>query len=302
MRVLVQCPSCGRQSDAGELPVGSKFHCACGEVVQVPRVLAKDAAVVRCSSCGGPRNGGETACSFCRADFTIHERDLDTICPTCMARIMSSARFCHNCGTRIVVDGKGGAPTDLPCPTCGGDHRLDSRTLGQPPVAVCECRNCGGLWIGGETFKHLTERVQSQAATPAALPGEAARSARGRATAQRGPLYRNCPGCRRMMSRRNYARWSGVILDICPEHGLWFDEGELHALLQWIRRGGPREAADRDRQEVDRAAHRLLRSKLPSRIDRLAGQRPGIGAAVASREAGGPSLLTEVLEALFSGR
>ncbi len=305
MRVLVQCPSCKRQSDAGDLPVGGKFHCVCGGVLQVPRVLAKDAVVVRCSSCGGPRTAGEAACGFCGADFTVHERDLDTLCPSCMVRIMSSARFCHNCGTRIVVEGKSGTPADLPCPDCGEARHLDNRTLGQPPAAVCECRVCGGLWVGCETFKLLAERVQDQVATPAGLPGETGRAAPGReaqgqTAAQRGPLYRHCPRCRQMMTRRNYAKWSGVILDSCHEHGIWFDEGELHALLQWIRRGGQREAADRDRREAERAGHRLQKAKLPSRIDRLAGQRGGAG--FTASEGGGSSGLVEFLEALFVGK
>jgi Zn-finger nucleic acid-binding protein len=300
MHVLVQCPSCKRQSDAGDLPVGGKFHCACGEVLQVPEVLAKDAAVVRCSSCGGPRTAGETACGFCGADFTVHERDLDTLCPTCMARIMSSARFCHNCGTRIVVDGKSGAPTEQPCPACGATHHLDSRTLGQPPAAVLECRACGGLWVGGETFKLLTERVKEEVSTPAGLPAGTGQAAQGQASAQRGPLYRYCPMCHQMMARRNYARGSGVIIDSCHEHGIWFDEGELSSLLQWIRRGGEREAADRDREEAGRTQHRLDTLKMPSRIEQMAGR--GGGAGLSLSEDSGSSMLLEFLQTLFGGR
>ncbi|HEU4402263.1 MAG TPA: zinc ribbon domain-containing protein [Candidatus Polarisedimenticolia bacterium] len=300
MRVIVQCPSCKRQTDSGDLPVDGKFHCACGEVLRVPQVLAKDAAVVRCSSCGGPRTADEAACGFCGADFTVHERDLDTICPSCMARITSSARFCHNCGTRIAVEGKSGTPTDYPCPACGAEHRLDSRTLGQPPAAITECRTCGGLWVGCETFKLLTERVQAQGPTPAGLPGEAERPAQARSAAQRGPLYRYCPQCHQMMARRNYAKWSGVIIDSCHEHGIWFDEGELYALLQWIRRGGQREAAALERQETERAERRLQMAKMPSRIDRKAGGAGGSGFTLPEGE--DSSLLMDLLGTLFGRR
>ena len=40
------------------------------------------------------------------------------------------------------------------------------------------------------------------------------------------------------MTRRNYGRDSGVILDMCREHGIWFDAEELARILVWIRAGG----------------------------------------------------------------
>ena len=40
------------------------------------------------------------------------------------------------------------------------------------------------------------------------------------------------------MMRRNIAGRSGVILDVCGEHGLWFDCDELSHLIAWIRNGG----------------------------------------------------------------
>jgi hypothetical protein len=61
------------------------------------------------------------------------------------------------------------------------------------------------------------------------------------------------------MNRRNYGPGSGVIIDICREHGLWFDPEELPAILAWIRRGGQARAeqdraAERDRTERHRRA------------------------------------------------
>jgi Zn-finger nucleic acid-binding protein len=39
------------------------------------------------------------------------------------------------------------------------------------------------------------------------------------------------------MNRINYSRRSGVIVDICPGHGIWFDHGELARILGWIKDG-----------------------------------------------------------------
>jgi len=93
VRLLVACPKCRRQYDASGWAVGSRFRCHCGDVVKVREPKRHDAAVVRCSSCGAPREERDAACRFCGADFTLHERDLHTVCPGCFARVSDSARF-----------------------------------------------------------------------------------------------------------------------------------------------------------------------------------------------------------------
>jgi Zn-finger nucleic acid-binding protein len=306
VRVLVACPACNRQSDAGDLEVGRKFRCACGQVLEVPRVRAKDAAVVRCSSCGGPRQEGAAHCTFCGADFTVHEQDLDTICPTCMARIMRTARFCQQCGTRIAVEGKSGTPTEHPCPACGGEHPLDSRTLGTPPVGILECRACAGLWIGVETFEVLTDRMKVEAAKqvaeaptgarPSGSPGKPTVAAPGR----QGPLYRSCPMCKTMMARRNYAHTSGVIVDVCNAHGTWFDAGELQALLEWMRRGGLENEARLEKEEAAAAAKRARMP--PTRLDRMAAQggvRNARGGGLFDPGSSETNVIAAILKALF---
>ena len=55
---------------------------------------------------------------------------------------------------------------------------------------------------------------------------------------QSGWKYRKCPTCHEMMARRNYGRRSGVIVDICRAHGIWFDPDELPQILRWIKQGG----------------------------------------------------------------
>ena len=51
-----------------------------------------DAAVVRCSSCGGARSNGDgVLCEFCGSELTLHDRDLQTVCPGCFARAGSRA-------------------------------------------------------------------------------------------------------------------------------------------------------------------------------------------------------------------
>ena len=103
MRVLTACKECKRPYDVSGMTVGSRFHCVCGEVLEVPAIKARDAAVVRCHACGGPREGDAKSCRYCGADFTLHDQNLQTICPNCMTRVSDKSRYCHYCAKPFVT-------------------------------------------------------------------------------------------------------------------------------------------------------------------------------------------------------
>jgi Zn-finger nucleic acid-binding protein/ribosomal protein L40E len=262
VRKLLSCPACHRQLDATILAVGTRFRCRCGAAIQVPVIDSRDAAVVRCASCGAAREEGAKSCSYCGSDFTIHEQDLETICPSCFARISNTAHFCHHCGTAIAPEEIAADPTDRICPACGDGRFLHSRALGGTGMAVLECGVCAGLWLGADVFLTLEERARKlapPAADPAALRAEAAK--RARVPQAGGPFYRACPLCRTPMTRINFERVSGVLLDRCRDHGIWFDATELDAVLRFIKLGGER-AADELRQQEERARAAQLKFKV----------------------------------------
>ncbi len=259
MRRLVACPSCKLQYDAGALEAGDRFRCGCGELVRVPEARPHDAAVVRCASCGAPRQEGSSACTFCGSDFTLHERDLHTLCPACVARISDRARFCHGCGQPIAPQAIAGEPTERGCPVCGPERRLTSRPLEGQRVAALECPRCAGLWLGTDLFRVLEEQAQRRGTSIGPLPGRTGATPAATPVAKE-PLYRPCILCGKLMHRRNYGRKSGVILDACAAHGLWFDHGELEQVLVWIRAGGLLHA---QRQEQAARQAEARRQQLP---------------------------------------
>jgi Zn-finger nucleic acid-binding protein len=273
MRLLVACPDCKRQYDAGKLAPGSRFHCVCGATLRVHRTPGHDAAVVRCSSCGAPREAASAACRFCGADFTLHERDLHTICPECLARVSDSARFCHHCAAPLLPTGDAGEPTDRLCPACGDGRHLNSRRLGDPGVTLLECARCAGLWLSNEELQLVLERSRAPLGLADSIATAEARGAvaEGRSPAQ-GPLYRPCPECGKLMHRRNYGQKSGVIIDSCAAHGAWFDAQELDAIVRWVRRGGETRAG-RHLEEERRAAER--RARLARRLEPEEPDLPG---------------------------
>lgn len=245
LRRLVACTACGLQYDASAYEEGGRFHCACGALVTVQAAPPHDAAVVRCSACGGPRREGALACTFCAADFTLHEQDLHTVCPGCLSRISDRARYCHACGLAIVSQGPVGSLSDKLCPVCGPGHELYARSLEEGVVTVLECDRCAGVWVGQRIFGLLETRAKQNVE----LWGEPPSPNPGRTGSQPGSsFYRACVECGKLMNRRNYGHRSGIIVDVCREHGLWFDLGELDDILAWVRRGGLAAAAERTRE------------------------------------------------------
>jgi Zn-finger nucleic acid-binding protein len=73
--------------------------------------------------------------------------------------------------------------------------------------------------------------------------------------------YRPCPVCQKFMNRMNYARISGVVLDVCKDHGLWFDRDELRQVLAFIEGGGLERS--RARQMADLEEKRRLAALPP---------------------------------------
>jgi Zn-finger nucleic acid-binding protein len=252
MRRLIDCPACRRRYDATAVAAGERIRCRCGSVIEVREQAARDAAVVRCSSCGATREEGALTCRYCGSDFTLHEQDLHTLCPGCFARVSDRARFCHHCAAPIFADEVAGELTERACPACERTT-LRSRRLGADGISALECTRCGGLWLGAETFARLRDATLA-AADPspdaAAIRADNQTRSRRATLAGTGPQYRRCPVCSVRMNRVNYGRQSGILLDRCPGDGIWFDGDELDAVLRWMRLGGERLAAERDAREA----------------------------------------------------
>jgi Zn-finger nucleic acid-binding protein len=116
-------------------------------------------------------------------------------------------------------------------------------------LEVRECRACGGLWLDRSVFEALGTSRERQGAVLGALPAPA--------TPQTATLevvqYRPCPACRQRMNRVNYAKRSGVVLDVCKEHGIWFDKDELRRVLAFIAEGGLDRAREREIEDLKEA-------------------------------------------------
>ncbi len=299
MRLIVACAQCQRQYDATGRQPGSRLRCHCGAVVTVEEPKGHEASVVRCSSCGAPRQEGSPNCQFCQADFTLHERDLDTVCPKCLARLSHRAKFCHHCGTALVPEQVARDETGMTCPVCGPERHLTNRQIGD--VAVLECDRCAGLWLSTEPFKQLAQRASSdKVAIDRFFASDRPRPSESDQPDEQtggGWQYRKCPVCGKMMHRRNYGHRSGVIIDTCKDHGVWFDADELPRILAWIRSG---KKAEEEKRRADKAARderierRIATAREPGRTMMRGG---GYGLGMRASPVGG--FLAEIITGLL---
>lgn len=224
---LCLCTVCRRQVNVSALAPGDVVRCVCGAPLTVG--AAPDLVVegLVCGHCGAPVGRDDTRCGHCLAGLSERDRIASLLCPTCGTRLPEDSRHCKACGVALRPQAITALREGAACPACRG--RLVVRLTDE--FDVVECEVCSGVWVSTETLRLLAARaarsetlaVGSDAAPP-------------RVAAQRG--YVPCVTCGELMMRRQYQhldRASGVVVDQCKDHGVWFDAGELAQALRFVR-------------------------------------------------------------------
>lgn len=201
--------------------------------------MSEEANRFRCPACGAPAEADALQCTYCKAQLST------VSCPRCFAAVSRSAHFCGACGAPL-VEPQAEAGPPLPCPACATP--MPRRTVGQTSIHACEA--CGGLWLEGRVLDTLVASEARREALLAGLPEE-------RAPGVGEIRYRACPECQKFMNRVNYAKVSKVIVDVCRDHGTWFDRDELRRVLAFIDQGGLEKARAREIQDLQMEKARL---------------------------------------------
>lgn len=126
---------------------------------------------------------------------------------------------------------------------------MDRRQLGA--YQVHECERCHGAFIDHRTLELLQEG-------DAPAPGTGAPPRIGKPQRPTTPVvYIRCPGCAEVMNRVQFGRQSGIVVDVCRQHGTYFDPQELERAREWVSAAGllPRSTPDA-RLESARAKRR----------------------------------------------
>ncbi len=244
-RFLDACPACSRQYDVSHLDAGTRVLCECGGSFAARHHQPHDPRVLRCGGCGGNLKAAARVCEYCRAEITLDEKRLDSVCPSCFARAMSDARYCMECGLEFTPQSVTALPAGTRCPRCQGELKI--RALGE--TSVIECRSCAGMWLSSTDFERVCSDADEQERAARALGGA---SPPAHVVPEVPIRYLPCPQCQQMMYRRNYASCSGIILDVCNKHGVWLDHRELERVLQFVAAGGLDKARTRELEEIER--------------------------------------------------
>ena len=153
-------------------------------------------------------------------------------CEFCGRLFSHSMRFCPHCGGERKREALRAEPV---CPHCGVN--LENHDYRGNDIDMCPV--CGGLWLDNSEFRRLTSERDIYADD--AVPFEF----------RRMPLpeeveYLKCPLCNSLMVRRNFKKISGVIIDICRDHGVWLQAGELEQIRCFVANGGMDEYRDKE--------------------------------------------------------
>ncbi len=181
-----------------------------------------EARVYQCPVCGAFAQAGERSCRHCSTALATLR------CAQCFELNFPSDLHCRGCGHELGLEPAPDASA-LACPDC--KQALQAFSAGSGTLHACE--RCGGQLVAHGLLRALLE---SREVLGSAVPSivDAPRN---------NPLldpvrYRPCPACSQMMNRKNFGGTSGIIVDICPAHGTFFDAGELPRVLAFVSRGG----------------------------------------------------------------
>lgn len=205
--------------------------------------------------------------------------------------MFAGSRFCAHCGAEAVRENIE-ETKPLKCPRC----REDMQALRLGSTVARECAQCGGLWLDPESLQKLANAREEGAGVVSALAARVPLNAVSPDVVR----YIPCPRCEKLMNRTNFARSSGVILDVCKSHGVWVDRGELQRVLGFVESGGLTVAREREREELIEEQRRL--AAMQDRAQRVGGtsmtgfaMAPGVTMHVTSTNSAPESMLERFL-------
>ena len=208
--------------------------------------------------CGAAASTDAPQCQYCGSLLATIS------CPVCFAMMFIGSKHCPRCGAAADRH-EGVNKSAWKCPRC--QVEMQSVVIGQE--SVLECGTCFGLWLDVPSFEKICADREQQAA----VLGTALHAPEGNVRTGSPVQYVPCPECSQLMNRINFAHCSGVILDLCKKHGIWFDQDELSRIVEFIRAGGLEASRSKEKAELEEVRGKLRQEQLRTDINNSAASR-----------------------------
>src|SRR3954454_22692482 len=209
---------------------------------------------LNCPNCGAGVASDSIQCEFCQTRLKT------VACPNCLGLMFFGSKFCGHCGAQAVSADVTETQDLGNCPRC----RVALKHLQIDKIGLRECEHCGGVWSEAETFEKICLDREEQSAALTFFEN------RARVAPSSTPVrYIPCPQCKQLMNRSNFARSSGVIVDLCKEHGVWFDAGELPKIIEFIESGGLARAREKEKIDLDNERQKIREERRQLEMDEL---------------------------------
>ena len=163
------------------------------------------------------------------------------------------SKHCQHCGATASREDDVVAPGRR-CPRC----RSELQVVFIGDAKVLECATCSGLWLNTATFESICASREQQSV----VLGNATLIGNNQVASEESVRYVPCPECSQLMNRANFARCSGVIIDLCRNHGIWFDHDELGRIIEFIRDGGLERSRAKEKASLEEDRRELERERL----------------------------------------
>jgi len=180
-------------------------------------------------------------------------------CSSCFETIFKGNKFCPLCGSKAVESNIHADKKAGDCPRCKKKMQL----IGVEGVELSECEKCEGVWTDVETFETICANRENQSAVLKKFDEILQRPKPVKVQ------YIPCPTCSQLMNRSNFAKVSGVIIDTCKGHGVWFDAEELPRIIEFIRKGGMEYSRQKEKAHLDDQKQKLRAEKFKLSVDRF---------------------------------
>jgi Zn-finger nucleic acid-binding protein len=196
---------------------------------------------LNCPNCGAGVSSDSVQCHYCRSRLKT------MACPSCFGLMFMGSKYCPHCG-QLSVQAEHEIEDNIGrCPRC----KINLNLLKINEINLRECGQCSGLWVDAATFENICANHENQAAVLGYT------TSKDNSVPKSTVSYVPCPDCQQLMNRSNFARSSGIIIDLCKKHGVWFDAEELPKIIEFIRLGGLDHARQKEKIRLEEQMRRL---------------------------------------------